>query len=168
MFIAAPTTSSTPSTSNRAPVPAKPSLTRAQPIGRAPPRVPVDPSHDKSRSPFSVSYSRTSGRSSGSRTLVVEAAAIEAAIAQAQAQQQQPRLTLAGLTSLIPWGMGGAAKSAPSRVVQGVEQRTLISRKENGTVSREAQLARLRREMQSGKVSSEPCCSRCKSDVIQL
>ncbi|QRW01899.1 hypothetical protein RhiLY_00896 [Ceratobasidium sp. AG-Ba] len=153
----------------------KPSLTRAQPTGRAPPRVPFDPSYDKkSTSPFSVSYSRTSSRSSKSRLSVTEAEAIEAAIAQAQAiaqqqqQQRQSRLTLAGLTSLIPWGVGsGGART--NRPEEREDSRSLVmSNERSGTVSREAQLARLQREMQSGKLMSGPCCSRCKSDIIHL
>ncbi|KAG9089660.1 hypothetical protein FS749_001155 [Ceratobasidium sp. UAMH 11750] len=174
-FTPAPTTPTTPTrVSNiRTLMRRKPSLTRAQPTGRAPPRVPFDPSYDnKPRSPFSVSYSRTSSRSSKSRLSIAEAEAIEAAIEQARAQAlaQQPRLTLAGLTSLIPWGRGtgGATKSVPARDEEREEQKPLVARKESGTVSREVQLARLRREMQAGKTSSGPCCSRCKSDVIQL
>ncbi|KAG9104721.1 hypothetical protein FRC06_011615 [Ceratobasidium sp. 370] len=174
MFTPAPTISTTPirpSSNGRTLVRRKPSLTRAQPKGRAPPRVPFDPSYDnKPRSPFSVSYSRTSSRSSKSRLSTTEAEAIEAAIEQARAlAQQQSRLTLAGLSSLIPWGRrtGGVAKSAPVCDEEREEQMLLV-RKESGTVSREAQLARLRREMQAGKTLSGPCCSRCKSDVIQL
>ncbi|QRV72857.1 hypothetical protein RhiJN_00871 [Ceratobasidium sp. AG-Ba] len=135
----------------------KPSLTRAQPTGRAPPRVPFDPSYDKK-----------------SRLSVTEAEAIEAAIAQAQAiaqqqqQQRQSRLTLAGLTSLIPWGVGsGGART--NRPEEREDSRSLVmSNERSGTVSREAQLARLQREMQSGKLMSGPCCSRCKSDIIHL
>ncbi|KAG8744256.1 hypothetical protein FRC12_014841 [Ceratobasidium sp. 428] len=184
-FTPAPTTSfSTTSTKSSSPsssssprtlVRRKPSLTRAQPTGRAPPRVPFDPYDQKSRSPFSVSYSRTSSRSSKSRLSIAEAEAIEAAIEQAQAvalAQQQSRLSLAGLTSLIPWGMRSNGVPKVAAPVCEVEERVVVQkpvvRKESGSVSREAQLARLRREMQSGKVLSGPCCSRCKSDVIQL
>ncbi|KAG8746408.1 hypothetical protein FRC10_005119 [Ceratobasidium sp. 414] len=176
-FTPAPTTSTTPtrSLSNaRTLARRKPSLTRAQPTGRAPPRVPLDPSYDnKPRSPFSVSYSRTSSRSSKSRLSIAETEAIEAAIEQARTQalaQQQSRLTLAGLTSLIPWGRGtsGVAKSAPVCDEERAGQRPLVAGKESGTVTREVQLARLRREMQAGKTLSGPCCSRCKSDLIQL
>jgi hypothetical protein len=181
------TTSTSAQSTNRALVRRKPSLTRAQPTRRAPPRVPVDTSCDVSRSPFSISYSRTSSRSSGSRnsTVGAEAAAIEAAIAQAQAvatAAQSKRLTLTGLTSLFPWGMisGAAAplvtESAPLyTVLEGEEERRqLVPRQENGTVSRKAQLERLRRELQVagrpvvGTTLSGPCCSRCKADVIQL
>lgn len=172
------TSSTNSSTTPRALVRRKPSLTRAQPTGRAPPRVPLDTSHDKSRSPFSISYSRTSSRSSGSRASIAagqaEAAAIEAAIAQARAQAQS-RLTLAGLTSFLPWGGIGLGNSAgvdsvePASARVSEEQRPLV-RHESGRVSREAQLARLRAAGQPRalSVSSGPCCTRCRSDVIQL
>lgn len=171
-------------TTTRALVRRKPSLTRAQPTGRTPPRVPVDTSHDVSRSPFSVSYSRTSSRSSGHDSIVgAEAAAIEAAIAHAQAvSAASRRLTFTGLTSLLPWGMisgaGGESTKPLCAVVEGdaeEEERTaLLVPKKSGTVTREAQLERLRRELEAagrpaiGVNSSAPCCSRCKTDVIEL
>lgn len=196
--ISSATTLSTPHTRittdstspNRALVRRNPSLTRAQPTGRAPPRVPVDTSHDTSRSPFSFSYSRTSSRSSGSRNSIVgqEAAAIESAIAQAQAvAAQSRRLTFTGLTNLLPWGVissvGSVAATKSSvtaplcTVAEGEEEQKLLApsrRSEDGTVTREAQLERLRRELRVagrpvvGVSVSGPCCSRCKSDVIQL
>ncbi|CAE6486649.1 unnamed protein product [Rhizoctonia solani] len=180
------TTSSscTSTTSTRALVRRKPSLTRAQPTGRAPPQVPVDTSHDVSRSPFSVSYSRTSSRSSRHDSVVgAEAAAIEAAIAQAQAvSAASRRLTFTGLTSLLPWGMisgaGGESTKPLCAVVEGSakeeERAALLVPKMSGTVTREAQLERLRRELEVagrpvvGANSSAPCCSRCKTDVIEL
>ncbi|KEP55360.1 hypothetical protein V565_005910 [Rhizoctonia solani 123E] len=180
------TTSSsrTSTTSTRALARRKPSLTRAQPTGRTPPRVPVDTSHDVSRSPFSVSYSRTSSRSSRHDSVVgAEAAAIEAAIAQAQAvSAASRRLTFTGLTSLLPWGMisgaGGESTRPLCAVVEGgakeEEQAALLVPKMSGTVTREAQLERLRRELEVagrpvvGVHSSAPCCSRCKTDVIEL
>ncbi|GAB1519714.1 hypothetical protein RhiTH_002782 [Rhizoctonia solani] len=209
-FIAAPTvmntstvktvSTSTPSTSTprimtsscisdsstRALVRRKPSLTRVQPTGRAPPRVPVDTSHDVSRSPFSVSYSRTSSRSSRQDSIAgAEAAAIEAAIAHAQAVSASAaasrRMTFTGLTSLLPWGMisgaGEEANKPRCAVVEGgveEERTTLLLPKTSGTVTREAQLGRLRRELEVagrpvvGVNSSSPCCSRCKTDVIEL
>ncbi|KAG8716294.1 hypothetical protein FRC11_005124 [Ceratobasidium sp. 423] len=175
--------SCTSTTSTRALVRRKPSLTRAQPTGRTPPRVPVDTSHDVSRSPFSVSYSRTSSRSSRQDSIVgAEAAAIEAAIAQAQAvSAASRRLTFTGFTSLLPWGMisgaGGESTKPLCAVVEGgaEEERTaLLVPKMSGTVTREAQLERLRRELEAagrpvvGVNSSAPCCSRCKTDVIKL
>ncbi|KAJ1309058.1 hypothetical protein OPQ81_004737 [Rhizoctonia solani] len=175
------TSSSTSTTATRALVRRKPSLTRVQPTGRTPPRVPVDTSHDVSRSPFSVSYSRTSNRPSSHDSIVgAEAAAIEAAIAQAQAvSAASRRLTFTGLTSLLPWGMisgaGGESTKPLCAVVEGgaEEERTLVP-KMSGTVTREAQLERLRRELEVagrpavGVNSSSPCCSRCKTDVIEL
>lgn len=162
----------------------KPSLTRAQPTGRTPPRVPVDTSCDVSRSPFSVSYSRTSSRASGRDSIVgAEAAAIEAAIAQAQvASAASRRLTFTGLTSLLPWGMisgaGGESTKPLCAAVEGGasgEERTaLLGPKTSGTITREAQLERLRRELEVagrpvvGVNSSAPCCTRCKTDVIEL
>ncbi|CAE6522557.1 unnamed protein product [Rhizoctonia solani] len=175
--------SCTSTTSTRALVRRKPSLTRAQPTGRTPPRVPVDTSHDVSRSPFSISYSRTSSRSSRQDSIVgAEAAAIEAAIAQAQAvSASSRRLTFTGFTSLLPWGMISGAGGEPTKplraVVEGsteVERNALLVPKMSGAVTREAQLERLRRELEVagrpvvGVNSSAPCCSRCKTDVIEL
>ncbi|KAH7343386.1 hypothetical protein B0J17DRAFT_713568 [Rhizoctonia solani] len=176
--------SCTSTTSTRALVRRKPSLTRAQPTGRTPPRVPVDTSHDVSRSPFSVSYSRTSSRSSRHDSVVgAEAAAIEAAIAQAQAvSAASRRLTFTGLTSLLPWGMisgaGGDSTKPLCAIVDGSakeeERAALLVPKMSGTVTREAQLERLRRELEVagrpvvGANPSAPCCSRCKTDVIEL
>ncbi|CAE6356928.1 unnamed protein product [Rhizoctonia solani] len=176
--------SCTSTTSTRALVRRKPSLTRAQPTGRTPPRVPADTSHDVSRSPFSVSYSRTSSRSSRHDSVVgAEAAAIEAAIAQAQAvSAASRRLTFTGLTSLLPWGMisgaGGESTKPLCAVVEGgvkeEEGAALLVPKMSGTVTREAQLERLRRELEVagrpvvGVDSSTPCCSRCKTDAIEL
>ncbi|CAE6411952.1 unnamed protein product [Rhizoctonia solani] len=178
------TTPCTSTSSTRALVRRKPSLTRAQPTGRAPPRVPVDTSHDVSRSPFSVSYSRTSSRSSRQDSIVgAEAAAIEAAIAQAQAisAAASKRLTFTGLTSLLPWGMISGAGEESTKplcavVESGVEEErtALLLPKTSGTVTREAQLERLRRELEVAGRSvvgvnlPSPCCSRCKMEVIEL
>ncbi|CAE7224704.1 unnamed protein product [Rhizoctonia solani] len=176
--------SCTSTTSTRALVRRKPSLTRAQPTGRTPPQVPANTSHDVSRSPFSVSYSRTSSRSSRHDSIVgAEAAAIEAAIAQAQAvAAASRRLTFTGLASLLPWGMisgaGGESTQPLRAVVEGgakeEDQTALLVPKTSGTVTREAQLERLRRELEVagqpvvGVNTSAPCCSRCKTDVIEL
>ncbi|ELU45489.1 hypothetical protein AG1IA_00478 [Rhizoctonia solani AG-1 IA] len=90
-------------------------------------------------------------------------------------------MTFTGLTSLLPWGMisgaGEEANKPRCAVVEGgveEERTTLLLPKTSGTVTREAQLGRLRRELEVagrpvvGVNSSSPCCSRCKTDSYVL